>query len=68
MFQNVKVGQTVTILVYAGRGRHGTEWKEKSGRVVIAGAEKLVLNMGGPHGTPGVATAENFVRVGRAKK
>jgi hypothetical protein len=68
MFENIKVGSTVTILVHAGIGRNGPEQKESSGRAVMRGPAGWVLNMGGRHGTPGVATPDNFVRIGKAKK
>lgn len=38
-----------------------------SGRVVMAFASHLVLNMGGPHGRPGVADERNFVSLSKAK-
>lgn len=39
--------------------------QEHSGRVVMAFPYHLVLNMGGPHGRPGVADARNFVKIKR---
>lgn len=35
---------------------------ERTGRVVIQTGTHCVLNLGGKHGTPGVADAGNFVR------
>lgn len=61
---DIKTGQTVTILIPAGMGRRGQEWKEASGRATMLGPAGWVLNMGGPHGTPGVCTDKNFVRIG----
>ncbi len=61
----IQAGDRVTILIPNGIGRHGVEWKEKTGRAVMRGPHGWVLNMGGPHGTPGVATEENLVRVKR---
>jgi hypothetical protein len=60
----IKAGDKVTILVYAGRGRDGPEYKPKTGRAVMRGPYGWVLNMGGAHGTPGIATPENVVGVG----
>jgi len=37
--------------------------KQHSGRAVMLGPAGWVLNMGGPHGTPGIADAENIVKV-----
>ena len=37
--------------------------KTHSGKAVIRGPHGWVLNMGGPHGTPGIATPENIVKV-----
>jgi hypothetical protein len=65
ILSNVRAGDRVTILVPGGIGRHGVEWKEKSGRAVMRGLlpHSWVLNMGGRYGTPGVATPENTVAV-----
>ena len=41
--------------------------KVRTGRVVMSGPAGWVLNMGGPHGTPGIATPENTVYVSGAK-
>jgi hypothetical protein len=59
----IKAGDRVTILVPVGIGRNGIEYKEKTGRAVMKGPYGWALNMGGRHGTPGVATAKNIVRV-----
>jgi hypothetical protein len=60
---DIKHGDKVTILIPNGMGRNGQEWKEKTGRAVMRGPYGWVLNMGGAHGTPGVCTEKNFVRV-----
>lgn len=65
-FQNGRPGDRVTIRVPNGIGRNGLEFKEASGRVVMAFAGHLTLNMGGKFGRPGVATDANFVRIKRA--
>ena len=67
-FDEVHPGDRVTILVPAGRGRQGVEYREATGRVVMRGPAGWVLNMGGAHGTPGVATPENFVRATKGKR
>lgn len=69
MLAAIRPGDRVTILVPNGIGRHGTDWKEKTGRAVMRGPAGWVLNMGGRYGTPGVATLDNLVTVtkGRAK-
>jgi hypothetical protein len=64
----IRPGDRVTILVPAGMGRGGQEWAERSGRAVIVDQGHVALNMGGRHGTPGVATAQNVVSVRRAKR
>lgn len=66
-FHAIKVGDRVTIRVPAGIGRKGQEWSEKTGRVVMHGTYGWALDLGGRHGTPGVATPENFVRIQRKK-
>jgi len=49
----------VTIMIPAGGG----EFKEKTGRARIKSSHGWALNMGGAHGTPGVATERNIVKV-----
>lgn len=65
--KDVRAGDRVTILVPAGISREGQEWKPKTGRAVMPGSvpDSWVLDMGGAHGTPGVATPNNFVRAVR---
>jgi hypothetical protein len=65
----IKAGDKVTILVPNGIGRNGVEYKEKTGTAVMLGPAGWVLNLGGRHGTPGIASEKNTVRVkkGRAK-
>lgn len=46
-------GDRVTIATPQGNKR--------TGRVTLAYSTHLVLNLGGKHGTPGVATADNIV-------
>lgn len=68
LLASIRPGDRVTILVPNGRGMNGQEWKESTGRCVIApGREQshAVLNMGGQHGTPGVVTDRNLVRIGQ---
>lgn len=67
LIKSIRPGDRVTILVPAGRGMHGQEWKEQTGRAVIVSPDHVALNMGGQHGTPGVATVGNIVRVRKAK-
>lgn len=66
----LKFGDRVSIRVPAGQrwdraaGKLVTEWSVRTGRVVIVNADgTAALNMGGRHGTPGLATADNIVRV-----
>lgn len=61
-FTTARIGDIVMINVPNGIGRHGVEWKQRRGRVVMRFATHLVLNGGGRHGTPLVATPENYVR------
>jgi hypothetical protein len=56
-------GDRVTIRVPAGIGRNGQEWAQRTGTAVMKGPHGWVLNMGGKHGIPGVATVSNFVSV-----
>jgi hypothetical protein len=59
LLDTISVGDRVTIV-----DRFGVE---RSGRAVMRGPAGWVLNMGGRHGTPGIATHENITRV-RARK
>lgn len=62
VFSQARRGDTVVINTPAGIGRNGPEFKQRRGRVVMAFSTHLVLNGGGRHGTPLVATADNYVR------
>lgn len=64
-YNEIKAGDRVTVLVANGCGRNGVEWKERTGRAVFRSEYGWALNMGGAHGTPGVANGENFVRATR---
>jgi hypothetical protein len=64
--KSIKHGDLVTILVPAGLGRNGQEWKPATGRAVMHSSNGgWVLNMGGKHGTPGIATQENTVQINK---
>lgn len=63
LIAQIRVGSRVTILIPAGIGRQGIEYKEKTGRAVLRGPHGWVLNMGGRYGTPAVASESNIVRV-----
>ena len=55
----IRPGDRVTILT--------PQKQERTGRCVMAFPSHAVLNMGGNHGTPGVATDENVVLVKKAR-
>lgn len=61
LFLTIKPGAVVTIVDRFG--------KTRKGRAVMFNREvgAWVLNMGGAHGTPGIATTENVVEVKAAK-
>jgi hypothetical protein len=59
-FGSIRVGSRVTILSYHGQ--------KQSGRAVMRGPHGWVLNLGGPHGTPGIATPDNVVKVSAPRK
>lgn len=63
LIDTIKPGSRVTILVPAGIGRNGPEYKKATGRAVMRGPYGWALNMGGRYGTPGVATVDNVVAV-----
>ena len=62
LFDGIRVGDRVTIVNRFGQ--------ERAGRATIHNRQQdlWVLNMGGPHGTPGIATRENVTRVSTGKK
>lgn len=51
----IRAGYRVTIVDRFG--------KKHTGRAVMRGTYGWVLNMGGPHGTPGIATDDNGIAV-----
>jgi hypothetical protein len=59
LFSLIRHGSRVTIVT-----PHGSE---RTGRAVMRGPAGWVLNMGGPHGTPGIASPDNVIRVKAAK-
>jgi len=63
LLESIHPGDRVRILVHAGIGRNGPETTVRTGRAVMRGPYGWVLNMGGAHGIPGVATLENIVSV-----
>jgi hypothetical protein len=69
LLKSIKHGDRVTIMIPAGMGRGGQEWKEATGTAVMHSAEPggWVLNMGGRHGTPGLVNERNIVRVKKGK-
>lgn len=57
----IRAGDRVTIVNRFGQ--------ERSGKAVMRGPAGWVLNMGGPHGTPGIASDSNIIKVNsRAKQ
>lgn len=56
---SIRPGDRVTIRTPRGQ--------ERMGVAVICSGTHVALNMGGQHGTPGVATPENLVSIRRAK-
>lgn len=66
LVDSIRHGDKVTILVPAGFGRGGQEWKPRTGRAVMRGPAGWVLNLGGAHGTPGIASSRNIVSVRRS--
>lgn len=59
LVDSIRVGDRVTIVNRFGQTR--------TGRAVMRGPAGWVLNMGGPYGTPGIATDENTVKVSKGR-
>ncbi len=57
-YRDIEGGDRVTIVT-----RHGSRL---TGRAVMHGPGGWVLNLGGAHGTPGIATLANTVKVVKA--
>ena len=68
LVESIGPGDRVEILIPAGRGRFGQEWKPKTGRAVMRGPAGWVLNMGGAYGTPGIASPDNTLSVKKARR
>jgi hypothetical protein len=69
LVNSIKHGDRVTILVPAGRGRDGQEWEQRTGRAVMRSSNGgWVINLGGAHGTPGLADDSNVVSVKAARQ
>lgn len=60
LLATVRVNDRVTIRTPQGQ--------ERVGRAVMRGPAGWVLNLGGPHGTPGLATERNIVSVRPTKR
>ena len=55
MYSQIRNGSRVTIVNRFGQ--------QSTGRAVMRGPAGWVLNMGGQHGTPAIASPENVVKV-----
>ena len=55
ILDSIRPGMRVTIVNHFGR--------QQSGKAVMRGPGGWVLNLGGPHGTPGIADEHNIVKV-----
>ncbi len=63
MYDRIRPGRRVTILVYSGISREGPVYRPRTGRAVLLGPAGWVLNMGGRHGRPEIATPQNVMNV-----
>lgn len=60
LVDDIRAGDRVTIV-----DRHG---QQRTGRAVMKGPHGWVLNMGGKHGTPGIASDANVTSVRKGKR
>lgn len=60
LYKSIRPGDTVTIVT-----RNGVQRK---GRAVMVCATHVVLNSGGPHGTPLIADDSNTIKVTKSKR
>jgi hypothetical protein len=66
-YDDIRMGDRVTFWSYNGRGRDGAEYTPRSGRAVMRGPAGWVLNMGGPHGRPGICGPDAFIKATRPR-
>lgn len=61
----IRPGDRVTLLVHGGlrivNGRAVPELAKAAGKAMICAADRIVVNLGGKYGRPGVVTADNYV-------
>lgn len=60
LLEAIEAGDRVTIVNRFGQ--------QHTGRAVMRGPAGWVLNMGGPHGRPDIATDENIIRVRQGRR
>lgn len=60
ILDTIRAGTRVTIVNRFGQRR--------TGRAVMRGPAGWVINLGGRHGTPAIATEENIVKVRQARR
>lgn len=58
LLNSIEHGDKVRIHV-----RNGQDWTAETGTAVMRGPAGWVLNMGGVHGTPAIATTKNLISV-----
>lgn len=65
-FADIRPNDLITVKIASGLDRkQKIIWGKVSGRAVMKGTfGNWVINTGGPHGTPAIATEENFVGFG----
>jgi len=64
LFDRIRPGKRVGILVPSGVGPLNLQaWSKVEGRAVMRGPAGWILNLGGRHGTPGLASADNTIFV-----
>jgi hypothetical protein len=66
-YDDIRAGDRVTFYAYAGGGSRRPEYRPRTGRAVMLGPGGWVLNLGGPHGTPGIVTRDSFIKAIRPK-
>jgi hypothetical protein len=59
-FNGIRPGDKVTFSVPNGTGRHGSEFKQVTGRAVMCFSAHVVCNLGGSHGRPAVCDENNY--------
>jgi hypothetical protein len=67
-FKNIRPGDWVTFLNYAGMSLRGPEYRRRRAKAVLCFDTHVTCNAGGRHGIPVVVDARNYISHRAAKR